>query len=404
MVSFSSDIHNRQVVIVSLSSMMRSLGMGASWPFMAIFLSLYLHLAVYIVGIIFTLLSLMSMVFSILGGYLADLKGRKFTLMLGSISGIFIYLSIALTFLFNLYTLTIILFIFSSFAGSLVYPSASALIADVTGPESREGGYSIYRILSNVGWAIGPLMGSFIYSSGIIYIFYALVIASILQAIIILFVKKQNVLKSGTGTKNPFLVYDKYLFIFSIATFFIILLSSQFSVSLPLYSEIAIKINVADLGYIYAINGIVVVIGQYPLIKLFARFGDLITFIAGALFYALGYFIIAFSTNLYGLMFDMVIITIGENLTTPTINTVISKMSPVGKTGRYMGFNSMFNSIGRAFGPSVGTYIMYTFHYNGLITWSLIAIFGVFSAIVIVIFSISYNRSGNTYIAKGIKV
>ena len=29
-----------QVIIVSLSSMMRSLGMGASWPFMAIFLNL----------------------------------------------------------------------------------------------------------------------------------------------------------------------------------------------------------------------------------------------------------------------------------------------------------------------------------------------------------------------------
>ena len=399
MASFSADIHNKQVVIVSLSSMMRSLGMGASWPFMAIFLSLYLHLAVYIVGVIFTLLSLMSMAFSILGGYLADLKGRKFTLMLGSVSGIFIYLSIALSFLYNIYSLTIILFIMSSFSGSLVYPSASALISDVTESQDREGGYSIYRILSNVGWAVGPLMGSFIYSSGIIYIFYALVIASILQAFIILFVRRQNVMKTGTGTRNPFLVFDKYLFVFSIATFFIILLSSQFSVSLPLYSEIAIKINVADLGYIYAINGIVVVLGQYPLIRAFARFGDLGTFIAGALFYALGYFIIAFSTNLYDLMFDMVIITVGENLTTPTINTVISKMAPAGKTGRYMGFNSMFNSIGRAFGPSVGTYIMYTFHYNGLATWSLICIFGIFSAAVIVVFSFMYRNSGNTYIA-----
>ena len=403
MVSFSTDIHNKQVIIVSLSSMMRSLGMGASWPFMAIFLSLYLHIAIYIVGIIFTLLSLMSMIFSILGGYLADLKGRKFTLMLGSVSGIFIFLSIAISFLFHAYALTIILFILSSFSGSLVYPSASALISDVTEPEDREGGYSIYRILSNIGWAIGPLMGSLIYSSGIVFIFYALVIANILQTIIISFVKKQNVMKTGTGTKNPFLVYDKYLFIFSIATFFIILLSSQFSVSLPLYSEIVIKINISDIGYIYAINGLVVVLGQYPLIKLFSRFGDLTTFIAGALFYALGYFIIAFSTNLYGLMFDMVIITIGENLTTPTINSVISKMSPAGKTGRYMGFNAMFNSIGRAFGPSVGTYVMYTFHYNGLITWSLIGVFGVFSAIVIVIFSSSYKKSGYTYIAEKTK-
>ncbi|WP_298409835.1 MFS transporter, partial [Ferroplasma sp.] len=196
MVSFSTDIHNKQVIIVSLSSMMRSLGMGASWPFMAIFLSLYLHIAIYIVGIIFTLLSLMSMIFSILGGYLADLKGRKFTLMLGSVSGIFIFLSIAITFLFHAYALTIILFILSSFSGSLVYPSASALISDVTEPENREGGYSIYRILSNIGWAIGPLMGSLIYSSGIVFIFYALVIANILQTIIISFVKKQNVMKT----------------------------------------------------------------------------------------------------------------------------------------------------------------------------------------------------------------
>lgn len=400
MLSFTNDIKNRQVLTVSLSSMMRSLGMGASWPFMAIFLSLYLHLPVYIVGIIFTLLSLMSMLFSLLGGFLADLKGRKFTLLLGSISGIFIYFFIAMAFLFHNYTATIILFIMSSFSGSLVYPSATALISDVTTKEGREGGYSIYRILSNIGWAVGPLIGSFIFDRGIIYIFYALVIAGVLQSIIIMFIKKPDVLKSGKGTKNPFLVYDKYLFIFSIATFFIIFLSSQFSVALPLYSEIKIKIAVADLGYIYAINGIVVVLGQYALIKLFARFGDLGTFVAGALFYAAGYFIIAFSTNLYDLMFDMVIITVGENLTTPTINTVISKMAPAGKTGRYMGFNSMFNSIGRAFGPSVGTYIMYTFHYNGFMTWGLIAIFGVFSAFVILIFSISYRKSGNTYITE----
>ncbi|WP_287951020.1 MFS transporter [Acidiplasma sp.] len=398
MISINSTIHNRQVIVVSLSSMMRSIGMGASWPFMAIFLSLYLHLAVYIVGIVFTLLSLMSMVFSLIGGYLADLMGRKFTLMLGSISGIFIYLFIALSFQFNAYLITIILFIFSSFSGSLVYPSASALISDVTLSDEREGAYSVYRILSNVGWAIGPFIGSLIYNTGIVYIFYSLVLASILQSVIIIFVKNPNTLRKTVSGGNPFIVYDKYLFIFSIATFFVILLSSQFSVSLPLYSEIVIKINVSYLGYIYAVNGLVVVIGQYPLIKLFSRFGDIITFMAGALFYALGYFIVAFSTNVIDLMLDMVIITIGENLTTPTINTVISKMVSHEKTGRYMGFNSMFNSIGRAFGPSIGTYIMYTFHYNGIITWSLIATFGIFSVLAIIIFSGMYKKSGNTYI------
>ncbi len=377
--------------------------MGASWPFMAIFLSLYVHLAVYIVGLIFTLLSLMSMVFSILGGYLADLKGRKFTLYLGSISGIFIYFGIAMAFLIHLYTFTVVLFVLSSFSGSMVYPSASALIADYTNSQNREKGYAFYRILSNIGWAVGPLMGSLIFSAGIIYIFYALSITGVLQAIIVFFIKNRKPIATYTGKKNPFLVYDKFLFIFSIATFFIILVSSQFSVSLPLYAEIVIHLNPDFLGYIYAINGLIVVAGQYPLIKLFSRFGDLNTFIAGTIFYAIGYFIIAFSHNLFGLMFDMSIITIGENLTTPTINTVISKMAPANKTGRYMGFNSMFNSIGRAFGPSIGTSIMYFFNFNGFISWSLIATFGIFSIITVLVFGNMYKNSGNTYIEMGKK-
>ena len=57
-------------------------------------------------------------------------------------------------------------------------------------------------------------------------------------------------------------------------------------------------------------------------------------------------------------MFDMVIITIGENLTTPTINSVISKMSP----GKYPDNIAVY--IGISWIPIAGllTFIEYKIH------------------------------------------
>lgn len=359
---------------------------------MAIYFKTNLGVPTFEVGIIFTLLSLTSMVFSIIGGALADFIGRRKTLLIGSLGGFFIYTLIASFISAHRPDLWIIAaFIVSSFSGSLVFPSASALVSDVTKAEDRFRAYSIYRILSNVGWAIGPLIGAFIYDTGVEYVFLFVAATSIVQFVIVLFFVVEKVIPNRwtehkKGRKFNLLSFDRYLIFFGAGTFLITVIASQFSVTLPTYSVVHVGIKTADLGYIFAVNGAVVVVGQYPMTTLMRRFSEITAMSLGAVFYSIGYFLVGFSYNLPMLMLAMVIITSGENLTSPGINTIVSKIAPKDSTARYMGFIGMLNSTGRALGPSVGTTLLSIFAYDGIKTWGSVSFFGIAAVFILLSF------------------
>lgn len=361
---------------------------------MAIFLNNTLGVPVYFVGVIFTLGSIVSIVFSIGGGALADMIGRKKVLILGSgLSGA-LFLAVAILLHYSAPTLAIVaVFIFTSAGGSLIFPSANALVADVTSPADRTNGYVVYRIMSNLGWAIGPLSGAFIYDSGIFWIFILITVCSVIQGLMVLFMvkdrwkergKSENLRKTG---KVSIISYDRFLIVFTVGTFFLTLVSSQFSVTLPVFIKGSISIPTSYIGYIYAVNGVVVVIGQYPITNLMKRYPEILSMILGTAAYAIGYLFVGFSSNLVDLMGDMLIITIGENLVSPVMNSIVSKIAPSDKLARYLGFMGMMNSSGRAFGPSVGTFLISLYAFNGLKLWSTMDLFGIAAIALFLAFS-----------------
>lgn len=367
---------------------------------MAIYFKQEVGLPTIEVGVIFTLLSITSIVFSIIGGALADFIGRRKTLLVGSLGGFVIYsLIVALISLHKPELWVIIAFVLSSFSGSLVFPSASALVSDVTEESERFRAYSIYRILSNVGWAIGPLIGAYIYDTGVEFVFLFVAMSSVIQFLIVLvMVSEKGIPNRWTehvkGVKFNILSFDRYLIFFGVGTFLITVIASQFSVTLPTYSVIQVGIKPSDLGYIYAVNGAAVVLGQYPMTSLMRRFSDVTTMALGAILYSIGYLLVGFSGTLPMLMLDMVIITAGENLTSPGINTIVSKISPKDRTARYMGFIGMLNSTGRALGPSVGTAFLSIYLFDGLRTWGSISVFGVSAFFILMLFGrVPYIRS-----------
>ena len=206
----------KELWAVSTASMIRSIGFGMSWPFLAIFLNVELQIPIYIVGLLFSLSTVSSIVFSIIGGGFSDYLGRKTMLLIGSVIGASIYGSLAFL-IFHSYAVILIeiLFVFSSISGAIVFPAASALVSDVTDESERTMAYSIYRIMSNVGWAIGPLTGAFVYDYGMYIIFIILAVTNILQFIVIFFyISRKKRKSSRLRTRANFLVYDRYLFAF----------------------------------------------------------------------------------------------------------------------------------------------------------------------------------------------
>ncbi len=380
-------LRNRQLWTISIASSIRSIGFGASWPFMAIFFNQQLGIPTVVVGIIFTILALVSTQFSLIGGSLSDSIGRRRIILIGSAYGIVMY-SLISFFIFNFVSLVLVaeLFVFSAVSGSFVFPSASALVSDVTKPEDRIISYSLYRIMANLGWAIGPFTGSYIQGYGMQYIFLLLAVASIAQFSIVFFFVKESVPKREKKGKLLQIGFDRYLIVFSAGSFFGLLLASQFMVTLPLYAVHSAGVLEYQLGYLYAINGVVVVLGQYPMSYAMRKLNDVHIMIIGSAFYAVGYFLVGFSYDLLELYLVMIVITVGENLTSPVMNSVVSKISPKGRTGSYMGFLSTVNSTGRAIGPSIGPFFLSIYAYDGFKTWLSLASFGVITIVFMFLF------------------
>ena len=393
--------YNRSFWVAGLASMIRSFGIGSTWPFLAIFFEVNLGVPILYVGAIFTAIAAVSMAFSLVGGTLGDLLGRKKTILIGSAIGFLTYFTVYLMVDSNVMALYIaIIFIISSISGSLTFPATSAIVADVTTVENRREGYSIYRILTNLGWAIGPVLGSFLYSSGVGNIFLFSAITLLLQLLIVLlFLNHTHKAEDpNTKEKRQYISFDRFLIIFSIGTFFMTVVSSQFSVTFPSYAVLRGNVLPYEIGYIYAVNGVVVVLGQFPTTRITRKISDLFSMELGMIFYSVGYLLSAFSSSLTAFIVDMVIITIGENLSSPGISSIVSKIAPKEKVARYDGFNSMINNVGRALGPSIGTFFMFIFNYNGLQLWASLDLFGVFSIILFSFFGRSVRGTKNSLI------
>lgn len=381
---------NKQLWSVGFIVMIRSIGFGSTWPFMAIFFNTDLGVPVYLVGVIFGVLAISSTGCQIIGGHMTDFSGRKRTMMLGSGIGLVVYLSIILSLLFHFSVLIIsVLFVATSLSGGFLFPAATAAVADVTSSENREKGYAIYRILANVGWAVGPLIGSQIFDAGVIWIFVLVEISLVIQFTLILAFLAETSIRREQSRRasmlSDFFVLDKALIYFSAGTLLLMILTSQFSVTLPLYAVLKVHVLSRDIGYIFMVNGIVVVLGQLPMTSIVSRYREVDAVILGMLFYIAGYLLAAFSTSLIALMFDMAIITTGENLTTPSVTSIVSRIAPVDRMGRYMAFNGMANSTGRALGPAVGSFFLYLFFGSNVAIWLALDTFGIASLAIMLI-------------------
>lgn len=364
--------------------MIRSIGFGATWPYMAIFFNQQLGVPGDVVGLIFAALAILSTFCQILGGHLTDFWGRKTTMLLGSGVGVLLYMGIIVTLHISSNALIlIVLFVATAFSGGFLFPAATSAVADITTGVQREQGYAIYRVMANIGWAVGPLIGSQIFDSGIIWIFVVVEITLLIQFSLITFLLHETRGTAGAGSRqrsgfSDFIVVDIALFVFSAGTFLLMILTSQFSVTIPLFATVKVDLPSRLIGYIFAVNGLVVVTGQFPITSLVRRMRrEIDGVLIGITCYLVGYLLVGLSSNLTDLMLDMAIITIGENFTTPTISSIISRIASGDKLGRYMAFNGMARSVGRATGPAVGAFILYLPSISNIGIWLALDMFGV---------------------------
>ena len=124
----------------------------------------------------------------LLGGQLADLKGRKLTIVIGeSMTAVGIIL-LLLGQILNEYMilLSVVAFVLTNFFTAMALPGYSALILDETTRENLKSVYIYSMWTAYLGFAIGSSLGGLLFAEYKILLFSFIIISSIITVIVIM--------------------------------------------------------------------------------------------------------------------------------------------------------------------------------------------------------------------------
>ena len=136
------------------------------------------------------------------------------------------------------------------------------------------------------------------------------------------------------------------------------LVYSQMQTTFSTYAGSYGGIDESMIGLLFAVNGIMIVLFQYPVSIFIERFKLTTSLAVGTLLYAVGFGIVGLCSGFWQLAGCVFIVSLGELVySPPSLNIVVRMASPESR-GRYMGFSCFMGKIGFALGPAIGGLLM----------------------------------------------
>jgi len=361
-------------------------GFGAAMPFVSIFLHDVLGVSMTYVGTIMLVSALVSAAGRVLGGEIADRFGRRPLLIWGMAARVVAFGMMAFVIHVRASALVVGgMFIAVRLVGAMVRPGLSAMVADVVEPSRRVEAYALFRIGANAGWAIGPAIGGFLVATSYASLFLLTTFASLIGLVLMIFFTSESIQEMETAQFSIRRILDvAHDFRFLVLCGWSVLLfvvMGQFASTFAVFSTQVVGIGEPQLGILFTINGIVVVLFQWPAARLTGRIGIRWGLVLGCLLYALGYFSVSFAAGLPFLIGSMVLITLGEVTFSPTSMAAVANMAHKEKIGRYMGFFGLTEALGWSLGPFVGGILFDSLYGTPGVLWGIIAGIGVLAAV-----------------------
>jgi len=366
--------------------MIVSIGFGAAMPFVSLYLYRELGLSMKLVGTIMLFSALISSAGRIIGGEMADRIGRRplIAVTMG-VRTIFFLLMSYVIYIRASYVVVALTFLAIRFLGALMQPGISAMVADIVPQERRVEAFGILRIGGNAGWAVGPAIGGFLIVISYWSLFLVTAMASLIaMLLVVLFIEESNHNRDAERfelSKVFDVGRDRQFLVFCGFSFLLFLVMGQFASTLSVFATEFVGISDVQLGFLYTLNGVIVVLFQWPGAILGGKIGTRLALTIGAILFGTGYLLVGFAPSFYFLLGTMVVITLGEVIFSPSATTAVANSATEGKMGRYMGFFGLSEALGWSAGPFVGGWLLDYFGDKPLVLWGAIAAIAVIAAI-----------------------
>lgn len=367
-----------RVYSLGFSRFIRAMGRTSSFIFLPVILYELYRMSLIEIGLFSGIATLIMAFFQYYSGKMTDNIGRRKFLIYIPLPVAFAYFMMFIIVQENYSAILIIFFWYITVVlNALQFPAIQASVADVTGIDQRLRGFTIVRLFVNTGAAVGPLIGAFVGSFNFSYIFLVTSIASVVELIVLYLAIKETYIPPKVVTRRTFgqtLRSSYFLLFFSMIGIIFAFLLRQRGTTFTLFIYGFEHISLIELGFIYSMNGILVVALQYPIFSFMQKKMNFLYWRGvGSLIYSFSYFLIIILTGFYGYLFIMGIMTVGEDFVSPTTETIITTVASYDSRGTYIGIYNMITSFGNFLGSVFGLYYLSIFSNVPGIFWEVMA-------------------------------
>lgn len=341
-------------------------------PFMTMYATQQLGFSIARAGFIMSFFGVGSIIGAFMGGKITDAIGYH-RVQLVSLTGggiMFITVGYLTTYLSLCIGILILSLINEAFR-----PANAAAIAAYSLPENRTRSYSLNRLAINLGWAFGGTVGGFLAARNYHALFWVDGLTNISAAILLMVVfnkpkkQKTEIPKTNEKTLLTASAYkDKEYLVFIAVTVLFAFCFFQMFTLLPVFYKTKLLISEDEIGMLMAVNGLIIAFIEMFLVYNLERKNRPLKFIS------YGVWLVAISYVLFNLLqgrfmlalLSILIITAGEMLSMPFMNTYWISRSNDSNRGQYAALYSMSWATSQIAAPSIGGWIAGSYSFNVL--------------------------------------
>jgi MFS family permease len=361
---------------ITVGAGLRAFGLSLIGPFLALYLHDVLGVGYVEVGLIIAAIGVPLLFIGGVGGLLADRIGRRRLFLLAfAVEGSSV-LGAGFAMAAHSFVGVLVAFAVSGVAGNLGGPAIAAYVSDFTQGSMRTQAFTWQRVGWNVGFALGVSVGGLLlvvvgfapvaWGAGVAMLIGTVYLTSTLDPSPYDLGLRPAPPSSAAVPSRPgsvrdslrVLRHDSSFLLFCLAFALADITINQWGVTFSLFVVGPLHLPYSLLGLGFAANGLVVVFGQVPTTRLALGHKHTALAMVGVGAYIVAYLALGVAAVLpFGAIAvffaAVVVLTMGENLTSIPFTTLPSNVAPPSEIGAY---NGVFYTI-----AGVGTLIAFAF-------------------------------------------
>ncbi|EDW5975961.1 efflux MFS transporter YdeE, partial [Salmonella enterica subsp. enterica serovar Cerro] len=335
----------RSTLALLASSLLLTIGRGATLPFMTIYLNRQYGLGVDLIGYALTSALTIGVIFSLGFGILADKFDKKRYMLLAIIA--FACGFIAIPMVHNV-VLVVLLFALINCAYSVFSTVLKAWFADNLTATTKTRIFSLNYTVLNIGWTVGPPLGTLLVMQSINLPFWLAAICSAFPLVFIqVWVTRSVAASEGKNAaiwSPSVLLRDKALLWFTLSAFLASFVGGAFASCISQYVMVVADSGFAEkvVAVVLPVNAVIVVSLQYAVGRRLTAVNIRPMMTTGTVFFIAGLIGFIFSgDNLFFWGLSAAVFTIGEIIYAPGEYMLIDNIAPAGMKASYFSAQSL---------------------------------------------------------------